>query len=81
MPTKVKKGALSHEASARQQELAEPKQKRNAEEEPMPWQVSQDYNGPQVCSPLFESKFSKTRDLKSLRQKTEKMTSRQLIVQ
>ena len=44
----MKRSALKHEASARQQELAQPKEKRNADAEPMPWQISQDYKGPQV---------------------------------
>ena len=48
VPQKVKKGALNHEASDREQEMAQLKPQRNADEEPMPWQVSQDYKGSQV---------------------------------
>ena len=45
---KVKQGALQCEASPRQNELANPKPQRDADTEPLPWQISQKYTGPQV---------------------------------
>ena len=54
MPIRVKKGALNDAASPRVEELAKPKQAKNADEEPMPWQITQEYNGPQVARGMME---------------------------